>query len=86
VPIRSIRQANATCDKGFLAGWAHAGRSAARLQRRRRTKRVQASERTASLRVGARTGRPIPPPRARPVVSGVVDPVGYAPVFFGGGR
>src|SRR3954463_1657408 len=26
-------------------------------------------------------GRPIPPPRARPVISGVVDFVGYAPVF-----
>src|SRR3977135_3518147 len=27
-------------------------------------------------------GRPFPPPRARPVISGVVDLVGYAPVFF----
>jgi hypothetical protein len=26
-------------------------------------------------------GRPFPPPRARPVISGVVDLVGYAPVF-----
>src|SRR6478609_3452582 len=26
-------------------------------------------------------GRPFPPPRARPVISGVVDFVGYAPVF-----
>src|SRR4051794_32740048 len=26
-------------------------------------------------------GRPFPPPRARPVFSGVVDFVGYAPVF-----
>jgi hypothetical protein len=26
-------------------------------------------------------GRPFPPPRARPVISGVVDIVGYAPVF-----
>ena len=28
-------------------------------------------------------GRPFPPPRARPVISGVVDIVGYAPVFSG---
>src|SRR3979411_2954847 len=26
--------------------------------------------------------RPFPPPRARPFISGVVDIVGYAPVFF----
>ena len=44
--------------------------------------RADSEEPTRRPRIVRTAGRPFPPPRARPVISGVVDVVGYAPVFF----
>jgi hypothetical protein len=43
----------------------------------------RSQEPTGAARIVMTAGRPFPPPRARPVISGVVDIwVGYAPVFL----